>query len=185
MNGTIPKDLLKTLLVAMSAFFGACFQDGDPNGPGCDNVSADPCGDCDTADPAHSACYDAFTHEVLPVFKTYCLGCHSTDGIGEFQTGGGDSGVNFEPALAYKRLLMPSFGDLGATKRVVPGHPESSALYNKITADMETVWFGSPMPQGKALMGIDPVAVEAIRKWIAGGAKPPVDSNPPASFNPP
>ena len=91
-------------------------------------------------------------------------------------TGGGDSGVNFEPDVAYGRLLRPSFGDSGATMRVVPGNPEASAIYNKITADNNAVWFGSPMPQGKALINTDPEAVEAIRKWIAGGAKPPVAS---------
>lgn len=74
---------------------------------------------------------------------------------------------------AYARLMLPSFGDSGATRRVVPGHPEASAPCNKISADAKAVWFGVPMPQGKALIHTDPETVEAIREWIAGGAKPP------------
>jgi hypothetical protein len=177
MVGTIHREAWRTLLMGAVAFCWACVHDGGPNGPACDNAGAVPCSDCDAANPAHPACYDAFTREALPVFKRYCLGCHGTGGIGEFLTGG-DSGVNFEPDLAYGRLLRPSFGDKGATMRIVPGHPEASALYNKITAGSNGVWFGSPMPQGKALSETDPEAVEIIRKWIANGAKPPAASGP-------
>lgn|GEM_PF-4124480 len=161
------------LLAAVAVFTWGCSQEDIPVAPACDNHGAAPCGDCDSANPAHTACYDAFTLEVLPIFKMYCLGCHSTDGIGEFQSGGSDSGVNFESGQAYQRLMMPSFGDHGATRRVIPGHPEASALYNKITSDANAVWFGLPMPQGKALLHTDSTAVETIRKWIAGGARPP------------
>lgn len=161
------------LLAGMAFLPLACSHGDDPTGPACGNETAIPCGDCDAANPAHSACYDAFTREVLPVLERYCLGCHGTEGIGEFQTGGGGSGLNFEKDLAFERLMRPSFGDGGATKRVVPGHPESSALYNKISSTVKTVWYGAPMPQGRALADTDPEAVEAIRRWIAGGAKPP------------
>lgn len=174
MRATSPSRRVAAVLLAAAAFLaGACVQEDEPAGPACDNSASVPCGDCDTTDPAHAACYDAFTREVLPLARKYCLGCHSTDGMGEFQTGGADSGMNFEPGVAYARLMMPSFGDSGVTRRVVPGHPEASALYNKISGDAGTVWFGLPMPQGKALIHTDPLGVEAIRRWIAGGAKPP------------
>lgn len=169
-----------TLLVSGAlAYLGACSKAEDatapqgPTGPACDNAASIPCADCDTANPAHAACYDIFTRDVLPLAKRYCLGCHSSDGIGEYQTGGADSGLSFEPGVAYARLLMPSFGDSGATRRVVPGHPEASAFYNKISADAKTVWFGSPMPQGRALILTDAQGVDAIRRWIAAGARPP------------
>jgi hypothetical protein len=71
---------------------------------------------------------------------------------------------------------MPSYGDSGATLRIVPGNPEASALYNKITADANAVWFGDAMPQGRALINTDPAGVDAIRGWIARGAKPPATS---------
>jgi hypothetical protein len=176
---------LKSLMAGWVVLLGACFQDEErggsggpspstlPTGPTCDNRTTIPCVDCYTANPEHLACYDAFTHEVLPVFKKYCLGCHSAGGIGEFSTGGIDSGLNFEPDMAFQRLLMPAFGDSGATRRVVPGSPEASAVYNKIVSDIKTVWFGSPMPQGNPLIKIDSAGVDAIRKWIVGGAKPP------------
>lgn len=173
LGGPFKRFSLQTLLAGMAFIPMACFHEGDPAGPACGNTTAIPCGDCDAANPAHLACYDAFTHEVLPVLKRYCVGCHGTDGIGEFQTGGVGSGLNFEVELAFGRMLMPSFGDDGATKRVVPGNPESSALYNKISAGADTVWYGSPMPQGRALSDTDPEAVDAIRKWIADGARPP------------
>lgn len=140
----------------------------------CDNRTNMPCADCNTANPEHSACFDAFTHDVLPVFKKYCLGCHTFGGIGEFSTGDFDAGLNFEPEVAYERLLMPAFGDSGATRRVVPGDPAASALYNKIVSDIKTVWFGTPMPQGSPLIKTDSAGVATIRRWIAGGAKPPI-----------
>lgn len=165
---------MKLLSAAGAAILlAACLPSEDPTGPACDNTAVLPCPDCDTANPGHAACYDAFTREVLPVFGKYCLGCHGPDGIGEFLTGGADSGLNFAPAVAYARLMMPSFGDSGTTRRIVPGHPEASALFNKVTADAPSVWFGAPMPQGKALIHTSPEGVESIRQWIAGGAKPP------------
>lgn len=180
---------LKARLVGWVVFLAACFQDEKPSGPTgpsapslpvepiCNNLTTTPCSDCNTANSEHVACYDVFTHEVLPVFAKYCLGCHSAGGIGEFSTGDFDSGLNFEPEVAYERLLMPTFGDSGATRRVVPGQPEASALYNKIVSDIKTVWFGAPMPQGSPLIKTDSAGVEAIRRWIVGGAKPPT---PPA-----
>ncbi len=151
----------------------------DPAAPACNNLSGTtPCVDCDATNREHLACYDAFTLEVLPVLERRCLGCHNSGGPGESETGGTGIGVNFDRADleavgVYQRLLMPSYGDSGATMRIVPGKPEASALYNKITADADAVWFGDPMPQGRALIQNDPQGVDAIRRWITSGAKPP------------
>lgn len=45
--------------------------------------------------------------------------------------------------------------------------------FTKIVADRQTVRFGTPLPHDIAKTHADPAEVEAIRKWIAGGAKPP------------
>ena len=117
---------------------------------------------------------DVFTETVFPPLYQDCVGCHSNGGIGEFLTGGTDSGMSFDDVnTAYQRLMMPSGGDSGATMRVVPGDPDASALYNKIISETEDVWYGDPMPQGYAWINTNPDAVEAIRQWIAAGADGP------------
>ncbi len=168
---------------------GGCSAE-DPTGkpeppvPACNNLSGNvPCIDCNAADREHLACYDGFTLEVMPVLERRCLGCHNSGGPGEIETGGDSIGVNFDRAAleavgVYRRLLLPSYGDSGATLRIVPGHPEASALYNKITADANTVWFGDPMPQGQVLISFDSAGVDAIRRWIAQGAKAPAAAAP-------
>lgn len=167
--------------LAVLLHLGGCSGE-DPAGPVCNNLSgAAPCSDCNASNPEHLACYDGFTREVLPVLERRCLGCHNTGGPGEYATGGDSIGLNVDRADlqamgVYRRLLMPSYGDSGATRRIVPGNPEASALYNKITADANAVWFGDPMPQGRALIQNDPGGVDAIRRWIARGAKPPATS---------
>lgn len=174
------------ILVGMAIILnlGGCSGE-DPAGPVgqiCNNLSGTaPCSDCNATNPEHLACYDAFTREVIPVLERRCLGCHNSGGPGEFETGGDGIGLNVDRADlqavgVYQRLLMPSYGDSGATLRIVPGNPEASALYNKITADANAVWFGNPMPQGQALINFDPAGVDVIRRWIARGAKPPATS---------
>ena len=177
--------LLALLILAVLLNLAGCSGE-DPAGPVCNNLSGTaPCGDCNPTIPEHLACYDAFSREVIPVLERRCLGCHNSGGPGEFETGGDSIGLNFDRADleavgVYRRLLMPSYGDSGATRRIVPGKPEASALYNKITADANAVWFGDPMPQGRALIHNDPEGVETIRRWIDRGARPPAISAIPA-----
>jgi hypothetical protein len=174
-KSAIRKTAWKGVALAGCALLASCAQESGPNGPTCDNrtTGAMACGDCNAANPEHKACYDAFTYEVYPILESRCIGCHSSGGLGEFLTGGEDAGLNMEQALVYQRLLMPSFGDSGATRRIVPGRPDSSSLYDKIISVDVPPWFGSSMPQGNALINTDPLAVAAIRQWILLGAKPP------------
>ena len=123
----------------------------------------------------NSLAMDVFTDSVYPILELHCVGCHSSGGIGESFSGGADSGMSFvDVNVAYERLQMPSFGDGGATDRLVPGDPDASSFYNKIVSTTEEVWYGDPMPpQGSPLIDSEPEAVETIRQWIAAGADGP------------
>jgi hypothetical protein len=179
-KGTLTDKLLAPLLLVGLALMTSCVQENIPSGPVCNNLSSssEPCADCDSRNSDHKACYDAFTHEVLPLLELRCIGCHSGGGLGEFSTGGEETGLVMDQDLAYARLLMPSFGDSGATRRIAPGFPDSSSLYNKITSTQPEIWFGTPMPGGTPLINTDPEAVETIRQWILNGAKAPAVSPP-------
>jgi hypothetical protein len=180
-NKIIPKMESKILPIAGFVFLTSCLQESGPNAPACDNrvAQATACSDCESTNPEHRACYDTFTHAVYPIFKSRCIGCHTSGGMGEFSTGGDETGLNFDKDVAYNRMMMPSFGDSGKTQRIVPGIPDSSSLFNKINSNKNAPWFGSPMPEGYALVNGDPKAVETIRQWILDGAKAPMTALTP------
>ena len=73
---------------------------------------------------------------------------------------------------AYTNLLNATPHDLRAAnadlKLVLPGSPDSSFLYQKITFDSSAFQFGSAMPTG----GLELTAnqIEFVRQWIAAGA---------------
>jgi hypothetical protein len=72
-------------------------------------------------------------------------------------------------ADAYSQLLMPCSGPncKGMGTRVVPGHPETSVLYDKITNDPPQC--GGAMPKsGQPLAASD---IARIKAWITEGAK--------------
>jgi hypothetical protein len=96
--------------------------------------------------------------EIQPIFTKSCalVNCHTGDGAAE---------LNLDSGNAFAELVnVPSVqvDDL----RVKPGDPALSYLFEKITSERPRV--GDRMPIGNAL---DPLDVEAIRQWIAGGAE--------------
>lgn len=99
----------------------------------------------------------SLTDEIEPIFTASCalVNCHVGDGAG---------GLNLEPGRAFDELINVHSAQVDGLL-VVPGAPEQSYLFEKVSND--TPRQGDRMPIGNAL---DPLDVEAIRQWIAGGA---------------
>lgn len=98
------------------------------------------------------------TAEIQPILTTSCalVNCHTGDGAGALNL---DAGSSFSEIV---NVPSSQVTDL----RVKPGDPPLSYLFEKIISDRPRV--GDRMPIGNVL---DPLDVEAIRQWIAGGAE--------------
>lgn len=93
--------------------------------------------------------------EIQPILSGSCalVNCHVGDGA---------AGLNLEPGRAFGELIgVPSTQVEGSL--VSPGDPASSYLLEKLVEPR----IGVRMPIGNRL---DPLEIEAIRQWIAGGA---------------
>ncbi len=73
-------------------------------------------------------------------------------------------GLNLEAGRAFGDLVGVNSVQVGGVL-VEPGSSETSYLFEKVSTATPSV--GDRMPIGNAL---DPLDVEAIRQWIAGGA---------------
>ncbi|HKQ49775.1 MAG TPA: hypothetical protein VJZ71_17000 [Phycisphaerae bacterium] len=122
-------------------------------GPGCQGNVNTP--------PPPSGQMVSFANQIQPIFNAHCIDCHS---------GGGPplSGVtlNLEAGVAYAAIVnQPSEQDASFTL-VVPGIPNGSLLYWKVSSDTPPV--GSTMPLFGARLSANEVAL--LRDWIAQGA---------------
>jgi hypothetical protein len=103
----------------------------------------------------------SFKNEIMPIVKRACLPCHAED--------------NFNPSelsLDSRELLM-SGGKHGSP--VVPGNPEKSILYQKISPNPV---FGDRMPLDPkkkrgtpSMKSLSEDEIKVIREWIEQGAK--------------
>ncbi|WP_235963871.1 DUF1553 domain-containing protein [Tautonia rosea] len=94
-----------------------------------------------------------FATEIRPILSDTCVRCHGPDA---------------SQRAAGLRLDTPegALADLGGYAAIVPGSPEESELFLRITEDMAD--FRMPPPDsGKSLSDAQ---VELIRQWIAQGA---------------
>jgi len=101
-----------------------------------------------------------FATDIQPIFNANCttIGCHS--GVEP------EANLSLVSARAYAQLVdVPSFGYDPAV-RVVPGHPETSVLYGKVTGDPN---YGTQMPQGGN--PLTNTQRQKIRTWILEGAR--------------
>ncbi|MGD9548833.1 MAG: c-type cytochrome domain-containing protein [Candidatus Krumholzibacteriia bacterium] len=97
----------------------------------------------------------SFAADVQPIFDANCIGCHGAVG--------GNGGMSLVAGSSYDNLVgVPSQGYAG--DRVVPGDPDASVLYRKLTGAQGV---GGPMPPTGIL---PPATVEPVRIWIAEGA---------------
>lgn len=112
----------------------------------------------------------SFRRDVAPVFERRCnrFSCHG---------GSYDHGVRLrgDPSEVRARIVdVPAAG--ADMPYVAPGNPEESFLLRKVEGDFCGIAHrcrreacGAPMPKGK---GVLPSAEqEAIRRWIAAGAR--------------
>ncbi len=102
------------------------------------------------------------------LFRTNCIVCHT-------------SGVELDlaPTVGYANLVgrtPPNYANpmtdesCGATL-VVPGDPDTSYLYRKLT--LATPCAGSPMPIGElgASYALQPCELQLVHDWITAGAQ--------------
>src|SRR5262249_34665832 len=111
-----------------------------------------------------------FNRDVRPILSDACFACHGPD-KGKRKA---DLRLDTEEG---------AFADLGGHKALVPGKPEQSALYLRLTEKDAR----KRMPPAKSGKSITPEQVETLRRWIEQGAKwqkhwaliPPVRPAPP------
>ncbi len=111
---------------------------GGPSGP------PPPVTPAPTATPGGSATV-SYSRDVQPIFDRNCVVCH-----------GGSAGLWLD---SYERVMAGS--ERGPV--VVPGDPEASELYRRITGASQP-----SMPLGQP--PLPPQEIETIRRWIAEGA---------------
>ncbi len=92
---------------------------------------------------------------VQQVFQSQCLGCHGSGGLGGLD-------LATDPHAA---LVSVASSEYPGVVRVVPGDPDASLLYLKITGKQGDL--GGPMPPGGT---VDAASAELVRTWIADGA---------------
>ena len=100
-----------------------------------------------------------FTRVQAEVFDKSCnfSSCHS---------GAGNNGLNLEKPSHAKLVNKDTVGVTGK-KLVVPGKPDESYLYEKITKD--TPQAGARMPNTGDPLEAD--RIQLVREWIAAGAE--------------
>ncbi len=111
----------------------------------------------------------SYSQVIQPIWDRYCNSCHWRDT------------PRLTPGQSWSKLLKGGSNWHVCGRFVIPGKPEESLLYYKLTKDPAMPHDAAPdcsraMPDqwdgggGMALVKIDPAAVENVRLWIQGGA---------------
>jgi hypothetical protein len=139
----------RTLLVVAFSYMtlAGCTDSDDLVGPTNNDPPVEPPGVSSTTD-------------VQPILSASCAltGCH-----------GGNSpqaSMSLAADRTFSNTVDVTSSGYAPAKRIVPGDPEASVLYNKIT---DTGAFGGDMPPGPAALGA--AEIETIRAWIEAGAE--------------
>ena len=96
--------------------------------------------------------------QVRPILAGYCYQCH------------GEDAANREAELRLDRKEF-AFTDLGGYPNIVPGDPDDSELYLRISARVAE----ERMPPYQAGTTLSAEQIETIRLWIEQGAEWPDD----------
>lgn len=99
-----------------------------------------------------------FGRDIRPLLSNSCFLCHGPDPAD--RKGGGKDGFRID-------TLEGSREDLGGYFGIVPGKPEESEIYLRMTNDDPD----ESMPPPKHGKKLPPEAVELMRRWIAEGAE--------------
>jgi hypothetical protein len=111
----------------------------------------------DPTDPGAGDALVTYSGTIQPIFNTRCTDHHGP---------GGSGGLNLREGSSYDNLVGKNSTTYSAP-RVAVGDPDASVLYNKVAG---TGVFGQQMPAGET--PLSSAQIEAIRTWIAEGAKP-------------
>jgi hypothetical protein len=110
----------------------------------------------------------SYATDMMPIFKVKCTPCHITEA--------GDAGLNFmtggyTAALANAQTTACTLLDT-TKKRVVPGNPDKSLIWIKISqtaAALTNAKCMAPMPKSGTLTADEKTKIQT---WIMGGANP-------------
>ena len=98
-----------------------------------------------------------FQREIRPILSNNCFFCHGPD---EKERKGGEHGYRLD-------LAEGAFADLGGYKAIIPGKPEESELFKRITTKDED----DVMPPRKSGKKLTEKETALLRDWIKSGAK--------------
>lgn len=96
-----------------------------------------------------------FASEVLPIFTAHCWTCHPPM-----------ADMDLSDGEAYNSLVGVVSTNHAPAIRVVPGDPDASVLWNKVTF---TELYGLGMPPDGTFLS--PEELATIRDWIEQGAR--------------
>jgi hypothetical protein len=124
----------------------------------CQLETGTPCGPVSLSGNGTSPATVSFTGDIKPIFTARCVVCH--DRLGQ-------AGLDLRPATAWASLVNITSTGYAPVKRVVPGAPASSVLYNKVA---NTGLYGERMPPNGQGFPVPANEVTLIQTWIQEGA---------------
>ncbi len=98
-----------------------------------------------------------FQRDIRPILSNNCFHCHGPD---EKERKGGEHGYRLD-------TLEGAFADLGGYKAIIPGKPEESELFKRVTTKDED----DAMPPRKSGKKLTEKETALLREWIKSGAK--------------
>lgn len=96
----------------------------------------------------------SFTREILPILSENCFSCHGPD-------------ASSRKADLRLDLREGALADLDGTHAIVPGKPQESELYLRVSTEDEL----DRMPPAKTGKTLTPDQIEKLRAWIEQGAE--------------
>jgi hypothetical protein len=117
----------------------------------------------------------SYSQEIQPIFDAHCSGCHSYGGtVRPFLTSEATAARAQLPGSTSRNCVAG-----GRAPYLVPGKPEESHLYYRLTGTSalpQAAECGRMMPAdmqggGTPLIATHPEKVERVRRWILQGAK--------------
>ncbi|HJU38262.1 MAG TPA: hypothetical protein VJ724_01720 [Tahibacter sp.] len=115
---------------------------------------------CDSIDGVPLSQHVAYG-QIQAIFNTRCANCHVDHG------GTPQADLDLDPGLSWFYLVDTPSSMLAGAVRVVPNHPETSYLFQKVNCAVTDQ--GLRMPRLRQAL---PIAEQAlIHDWILGGAQ--------------
>ncbi len=101
------------------------------------------------------------------LFSTICTTCHTSMVELDLRSPSSYGNLVNKPAVDY--AMPPTTDSCGGTL-VVPGHPETSYLYIKVSSDAPCAGSRMPLTDIGTTSPLMPCEITAIHDWIAAGA---------------